>query len=78
MAACDPVVEGDYRGHRFKYEPIDRVLQDTRGVKYPMDVVESNMGYELYADVPGFRAEDITISLDANSLTVSGATERAP
>jgi HSP20 family protein len=38
-----------------------------------MDVVESEDEYTVYVDVPGVKAEDVTIELEDQVLTISGA-----
>jgi HSP20 family protein len=37
-----------------------------------MDLVETPQEYVLHADLPGIAADDVTIELDENVLTVSG------
>jgi HSP20 family protein len=37
-----------------------------------VDIVEANGGYELHADLPGMKKEDIKIEIQDNMLTLRG------
>lgn len=38
----------------------------------PVDITESENEYQIKADIPGMKKEDIKISLEDNTLTISG------
>ncbi|THB62562.1 MAG: Hsp20/alpha crystallin family protein [Spirochaetaceae bacterium] len=43
---------------------------------YPrMDVVERDDAWDVYADLPGVRQEDVDVSLTSNVLTIKGSGE---
>lgn len=42
-----------------------------------VDVVETDAGYELKADIPGFAEKDVEIKVDDQLLTISGKHEEA-
>lgn len=52
------------------------VAQGTRGVYPPVNLYESNEGYVLTAELPGVLPEDIHVSLEGSTVTLSG--ERKP
>ena len=50
--------------------------QGTRGVYPPVNLYENNEGYVLTAELPGVLPEDIHVSLEGSTVTLSG--ERKP
>jgi HSP20 family protein len=38
----------------------------------PVDIVETDKGYELVADLPGMTAEDVDITIEEGALIISG------
>lgn len=56
----------------FDISPSMMIGQSTFGMR--LDVHETDDGFELSADLPGMRKEDITVDVDSetNMLTVSG------
>lgn len=61
-------------------QDLDRIFENFlmdrtgyRGEVYPrLDVIENDDSFEVYADVPGVRKEDVDISLTNNMLTIKG------
>src|SRR5436305_3742133 len=47
-------------------------LSGAQGVGVPMDVYETEQGYQIQALLPGVRPEDIDLSVQQNSLTLKG------
>jgi HSP20 family protein len=41
------------------------------------DVKETSEGYEIHADLPGVKEEDVDVSLSGNRLTISGKRDHA-
>ena len=41
-----------------------------------IDVTENDMGYEVRADVPGAKKEDIRVSIDGNYVSISAEVKR--
>ncbi|NJN83418.1 MAG: Hsp20/alpha crystallin family protein [Caldilineaceae bacterium] len=44
-----------------------------RLVRLPIDLVASDEGFHLYANLPGVKAEDVEITLEGEELTIRGA-----
>lgn len=53
---------------------VDKQGEETRFVRWTprVDVVEQDGGYELVADLPGLKKEDIKIEIENNMLTLRG------
>jgi HSP20 family protein len=47
-------------------------LSGVQGVGVPIDVYETEQGYQIQALLPGVRPEDIDLSVQQNSLTLKG------
>jgi HSP20 family protein len=47
-------------------------LSGVQGVGVPMDVYETEQGYQIQALLPGVRPQDIDLSVQQNSLTFKG------
>jgi HSP20 family protein len=63
------------------YSPISRMMEDFFGgerggdVMYwgpNVDIVENNDNFEIHAELPGVRQEDVKLSLNNNVLTITG------
>lgn len=65
-----------------RYSPLDEFLKslivatrqeksDAAAPSIPVDVVEKEHAYTVYADLPGIRKEDIAVSIDGSQLTIS-------
>ena len=52
--------------------PVDSVFQGTRGVYPPVNLHETAEGYVLTAELPGVAPEDIDVSIEASTVTLSG------
>ena len=72
------------------FEDFDRVLgintlgtasgdRDRRGLTFapPIDVEETQNGYDLSFDIPGFKTDDIDLELNGRTLTVTAKRERS-
>jgi HSP20 family protein len=53
---------------------VDRSGDETRFIRWAprVDIVEQDGGYELVADLPGLKKEDIKIEIEDNMLTLRG------
>lgn len=53
---------------------VDKPGDETRFIRWAprVDIVEQDGGYELVADLPGLKKEDIKIEIEDNMLTLSG------
>ena len=51
--------------------PTSQVKTDTAAPSIPVDVIEKEHAYTVYADLPGIRKEDIAVSIDGSQLTIS-------
>ncbi len=49
-----------------------QMQSDTRVLMPPVDVIEDVSGITLLADMPGVARDDLTLRLDARSLTIEG------
>lgn len=52
-------------------DPTTRTEAGTRSLWPPADVLESEKAIEINLDLPGIRAEDISVQLENDTLTVS-------
>jgi HSP20 family protein len=57
------------------FRPHDSVFQGTRGVYPPVNLHESSEGYVLTAELPGVSPDNITVSLEGSTVTLSGERE---
>ena len=48
------------------------LIPGSRSLMAPMDVCETNNGYEVDVALPGVRPEDIELTVDQNTLTIRG------
>src|SRR6266404_1520820 len=48
------------------------MMTGSRSLMAPMDVCETNNGYEVDVALPGVRPEDIELTVDQNTLTIRG------
>ncbi|MCB9357724.1 MAG: Hsp20/alpha crystallin family protein [Calditrichaeota bacterium] len=69
----------------FPFANLDEVLNDMMGWNRggtmrswapDVDIAENSDGYEIHAELPGMREEDINITLNNNILTISGEKKR--
>ena len=70
----------------FPFANLDDVLNDMLGWNRSggilrswapdVDIAENPDGYEIHAELPGMREEDIAITLNNNILTISGEKKR--
>jgi HSP20 family protein len=53
---------------------VDKHAEETRFIRWSprVDIVEQDGGYELVADLPGLKKEDIKIEIEDNMLTLKG------
>jgi HSP20 family protein len=53
---------------------VDKHAEETRFIRWSprVDIVEQDGGYELVADLPGLKKEDIKIEIEDNMLTLRG------
>jgi len=49
-----------------------RMMPGSQTLMAPMDVCETNNGYEVDVALPGVRPEDIELTVDQNTLTIRG------
>ena len=54
------------------HRPQDGVFQGTRGVYPLVNLHESEEGYVLTAELPGVSPDDITVSIEGSTVTLSG------
>lgn len=59
-----------FRGLRHRAEP-----SETGGWALPLDVAEREDGVVVTASVPGFKPEDIDVTIEDNVLTINAKTE---
>lgn len=64
------------------FREVDRAFRDgvhgaVHGATYPVDIHETPEAFTIEADLPGFRKEDLDVSVDAGLLTIT-ATRHAP
>lgn len=64
-------------------EAMDRMLEDNFGVRGgqrvfapAMDVVETDTGFTVKAELPGFNPDQIDIRIEGNTLTLRGTAEQ--
>jgi len=60
---------------RREFDPAFRsagVSQGTRGVYPPVNLFESEEGYVLTAELPGVAPEDVDVSIEGSTVTLSG------
>jgi HSP20 family protein len=60
---------------RREFDPAFRspsVFQGTRGVYPPVNLFESEDGYVLTAELPGVAPEDVDVSIEGSTVTLSG------
>lgn len=69
MARLDPMRGVDELMREFALAPSLRGFGPEPRIR--MDVTESNGNYEIKADIPGVKKEDIKISIDGNMVTIS-------
>src|SRR5258708_38045124 len=61
------------RSTLFPYTTLFRSLMAVpTSMMVPMDVCETQKGYEVDVALPGVRTEDIELAVDQNSLTIRG------
>lgn len=74
LARLEPLrgVEDFFRDFRFK-----NMLRDI-DAKPPikLDVTETELAYNIKAELPGMKKEDIKVDVDGNRVTISGETKR--
>ncbi|MES2164517.1 MAG: Hsp20/alpha crystallin family protein [Pseudomonadota bacterium] len=74
LARLEPLhgVEDFFRDFRFK-----NMLRDM-DAKPPikLDVTETELAYNIKAELPGMKKEDIKVDVDGNRVTISGETKR--
>ncbi len=51
--------------------PTSQVKTDAAAPSIPVDVIEKDHAYTVYADLPGIHKEDIAVSIDGSQLTIS-------
>jgi HSP20 family protein len=56
----------------FEQSFVNRLMPGSPSLKAPMDVCETNNGYEVDVALPGVRPEDIELRVDQNTLTIRG------
>lgn len=57
-------------------DAVGRTFMPERGVhNLPLDIRQSDDAFLIEASVPGFRPEDVEITLDENVLTISGTRQ---
>ena len=44
--------------------------------QFPVDVTEDDKNYKVRAEIPGFRKEDIQVSVDGDRVSISGETKK--
>lgn len=53
------------------FNELGNMFYEESGVKsFPVDVVETESGYEVIADMPGVKKEDVKISFEDSTLTI--------
>ena len=60
---------------RREFDPIFRpgaALQGSRGVYPPVNLFETEEGYVLTAELPGVAPEDVDVSIEGSTVTLSG------
>ena len=60
------------------YNDLDSLIDSIfTGVKYPaVDVKENEKSYEISAEIPGFKPEEIKLYVENHVLTIEGSTEK--
>ena len=56
-------------------DAFDAPFTSTSNLGFKVDVKDNGTAYELTADLPGFKKEDISLSYDSNYLTLSAKRE---
>src|SRR3989304_5868658 len=71
---AQPVFGSEFRNRQGIGSVLDDVFTPSpREASFPaVDVVENEGGFELVAEVPGMKKDDVQISLDNRTLTLSG------
>ena len=41
-----------------------------------MDVMETDVGYKVHAEMPGVKKEDVNVEIEGNRVTITGETRR--
>ncbi|MCU0609606.1 MAG: Hsp20/alpha crystallin family protein [Chitinispirillaceae bacterium] len=56
---------------------LDLPGRELAGRSFPkVDITESDKGYQITADLPGLKKEEIKVSVEENTLTISGEKKR--
>ena len=68
-------------GNAFEFTPMSRMLEEFFGQDRSeralywgpnVDILENDEGFEIHAELPGVKQEDVKLSLNNNVLTVAG------
>lgn len=60
----------------FNVFDIMRPLRELDTERIRMDVTETDQGYLVKAEMPGFKKEDVKVSIDGDQITISAATDQ--
>lgn len=79
MKVGHPSVGGDLNQKLNRFvsrEAIPAVRQMTNRVVNPaVNIIKSDLGYNLYLSIPGFSKDNVTLTVEQNVLTVKGTKE---
>ena len=74
LSRFDPFVDFDEAFRGFGMRPFTRELESVPEIR--MDVDELEKSYQVLAEIPGVKKEDIAISIDHNLVSISAEIRR--
>ena len=75
LARFDPLWDMDDAFDRFMIQPVLREGMEMEP-QIKMDVKESNGDYKIKAEIPGVKKDDIHISIDGNTVSISAEVKK--
>ena len=76
MARFDPFTEFDDTFRAFGMQPWTRTMPMEEAPEIRMDVEDREKGYRIVAEIPGVKKEDIAISVEHGTVSISAEFKR--
>jgi HSP20 family protein len=76
LRLLDPVFGDNFEGAMRRFFAPTAWDADTPALKMRVDVTEQDTGYEVKADIPGVKKEDINVRIDGNVVQIDAEVKR--